>query len=871
VEGLANRDLHATVITPTPPRTAASGKRSAFDGVTASEPWRFLPGDRLGDYELLEFVGGGGMGRVYRARDVRLDRVVALKVLTPDQASDPNTLLRFQNEAQSAARLDHQNIARVFHVGEEQGIPYIAFEFIEGVNARDWVAKKGALNLAEALGYTLQVAEGLSHAANRNVVHRDIKPSNLLITPEGTAKLIDLGLARLNRDTAADDLTATGVTLGTFDYISPEQARDPRTADVRSDIYSLGCTFFFMLTGRPPFPQGTMLQKLLQHQGDQPPDVREFRPDLPEEVSRILRKMLAKDPRHRYQHPGELLEELLRLAEEVGLRPLQSAGNVWGVSGPAGLPFWERHLPWAAPAVVLLAIVLGLDFLSSRREEDRPAQGVGETIEPLHPEVAAVQSARRLEKPAPATNTAAVSVASSGAAGSIVAGSGAKLTLVASPSANPMLAIATVTSGGTILLQGAAKKPAELLATTLPQATNSHAGVLIVGDALPGEKAYASLNAACSEAGNGDVVELRYQGSREQQPVTLANRKVTIRAGEGYHPVLAFRPADADSVRPRSMVSVLGGQLTLVNLALELQIPRDMPAENWSLFELLGGDVIRLESCWLTIRGSAAAGEDPQEAAFFRFKVPAGGESAAAEQPSAAPPTIELVNCVARGEATFLQTASQQAMQLTWENGLLITSQYLLSADGGTEPPRAGEARRIELRHVTAVTRRGLCRMNISPSAPHQALTAIFAGDSILFGTATAAMIEMVGLDNTEDCRRWLQWNGDRNFYQGWESFRTISTLGAKTPQESLTFEGWQSCWGLEKESQPTWNQVVWNALPDANRPLHGQTPADYALLPDASRNPARGAARNGDDVGFRALQLPPPPAASLPETAGSP
>ena len=233
-----------------------------------------LPGERLGYFELLEYVGGGGMGKVFRALDTRLARSVALKILSPEHAADRETVLRFQNEAQSAARLDHENIARVYYVGEDRGLHYIAFEFIEGVNVRELVESRGPLPLAEAVSYTLQVADALGHASERNVVHRDIKPSNLLITPAGQAKLIDMGLARLREVDTGADLTASGVTLGTFDYISPEQARDPRNTDVRSDIYSLGCTFFFMLTGRPPFLGGTMLQKLLQHQADQPPELR---------------------------------------------------------------------------------------------------------------------------------------------------------------------------------------------------------------------------------------------------------------------------------------------------------------------------------------------------------------------------------------------------------------------------------------------------------------------------------------------------------------------------------------------------------------------------------------------------------------------
>ncbi len=352
-------DDQPTVITP---RTSPPGDSSS-EAISRILHGRILPGERLGHFELMEFVGGGGMGKVFRARDTRLARSVAVKILSPEHAADQETVLRFQNEAQSAARLDHENIARVHYVGEDRGLHYIVFEFIEGVNVRDLVANRGPLPLAEAVSYTLQVAEALTHASERNVVHRDIKPSNLLITPEGQAKLIDMGLARLREAESPADLTASGVTLGTFDYISPEQARDPRSADVRSDIYSLGCTFFFMLAGRPPFVGGTMLQKLLQHQADQPPEVRQFRPDLPEDVNRILQRMLAKDPGRRYATPAELVSELLVVARAAGLRPSAPGVRHWTVPTKPAVPHYYRHLPWLVPVVALFVIVFFLDRL----------------------------------------------------------------------------------------------------------------------------------------------------------------------------------------------------------------------------------------------------------------------------------------------------------------------------------------------------------------------------------------------------------------------------------------------------------------------------------------------------------------------------
>ncbi len=279
-----------------------------------------LEGEQLGQFLLQKFIGGGGMGVVFRALDTTLNREVAVKVLSRDQSADDEALRRFRNEAQSAARLNHDNIARVHYVGEDRGVHYIVFEFIEGINLRDRVEQHGPLPLAEAVSYTYQIAQALDHASQRDVIHRDIKPSNVLITPDGKAKLVDMGLARLNQVAHADnDLTASGVTLGTFDYISPEQARDPRSADVRSDMYSLGCSLFYMLTGQPPFPDGTVLQKLLQHQGDTPPDPRTIRPELPVEVTWLLARMLAKNPAQRFQLPSELAAELVKLGDKFGL------------------------------------------------------------------------------------------------------------------------------------------------------------------------------------------------------------------------------------------------------------------------------------------------------------------------------------------------------------------------------------------------------------------------------------------------------------------------------------------------------------------------------------------------------------------------
>jgi tRNA A-37 threonylcarbamoyl transferase component Bud32 len=307
-----------------------------------------LRGKRLAHFELLAPVGVGGMAAVIRARDTQLDRIVALKILPPQQARDPESARRFNQEARAAARLDHENIARVFYCGEDQGLHFIAFEFVEGSNLRMVIDKRGRLPVSEAIHYMLQVAAGLAHASARSVVHRDIKPSNIIITPNGRAKLVDMGLARSLGPHSEGDLTQSGVTLGTFDYISPEQALEPRDADSRSDIYSLGCTFYHMVTGQPPVPEGTAARKLHHHQHVPPVDPRQLNPDIPDEVAAVLARMMAKEPRDRYQSPEHLVQHLIQIARKLGC-----ATDV-----PEGMLFVDTPLPSPPrPRPVLVGLI----------------------------------------------------------------------------------------------------------------------------------------------------------------------------------------------------------------------------------------------------------------------------------------------------------------------------------------------------------------------------------------------------------------------------------------------------------------------------------------------------------------------------------
>ncbi|MDO7690126.1 MAG: serine/threonine protein kinase [Pirellulales bacterium] len=336
---------------------------------SVSELGKLLEGRQLGDYRLEKFVGGGGMGAVFKALDTTLDRIVAVKVLAGHQSADEEMLRRFRNEAQSAARLNHENIGLVHAVGSSNGWHFIVFEYIEGTNLRDLVRQRGPLTVAAVVDISMQIAAALDHACQRDVTHRDIKPSNILLTPEGRAKLVDMGLARLQHIAGEQDLTVSGITLGTFDYISPEQARDARSADIRSDLYSLGCTMFFMLVGRAPFAEGTMVQKLLQHQQETPPGISDLRTEVPRRLVSAVHKLMSKRPQDRFQHPAALEFELLSIAEEEGFdvtssRPAMDIDST--ITDKNKVLFW----PWVAAGLSLIGFV-GWTAISATKKESK--------------------------------------------------------------------------------------------------------------------------------------------------------------------------------------------------------------------------------------------------------------------------------------------------------------------------------------------------------------------------------------------------------------------------------------------------------------------------------------------------------------------
>src|SRR3954468_11080804 len=258
-------------------------------------------GFKIHRYTLGDMIGQGGMGRVYLAKDTRLNRSVALKILSPERMNSPRAITRFQREARVGAQLQHENLVRIYDEGEANGKCYLVMEYIEGKNIGAIIAEGGPIPPPTAARLARQVALGLEHAQQKGLIHRDVNPYNILVTRDGTAKLTDLGLAIDLADQA--QVTRDGATVGTFDYISPEQARHSHAVDTRSDIYSLGCTLYHMIAGRVPFPAPSLMEKLLAHQTGEPEPLEGLVPGLPEGLADVVRRMMQKSPADRYPTP----------------------------------------------------------------------------------------------------------------------------------------------------------------------------------------------------------------------------------------------------------------------------------------------------------------------------------------------------------------------------------------------------------------------------------------------------------------------------------------------------------------------------------------------------------------------------------------
>jgi serine/threonine protein kinase len=384
----------------------------------------------LGPYVILDRLGAGGMGQVFKAMHRDMDRVVAIKVLPKSRRSSAQAQARFMREVRASAKLDHPNIATAYDVGRQGDVTYLVMQYVDGQDLYRLLRERGRLGAQEAADIGCQTAKALEHAHGQGIVHRDIKPPNIVIDRQGTALVLDMGLARIRRDTIdkpeqapgakdSEPLTADGQVMGTTDYMAPEQALDSHSADIRADIYSLGCTLYHLLTGKPPFPGGELAEKLLRHQLHQAPPITELAPDVPQGLAAIVEKMMAKSPDDRQQTPTQVLEDLSPWTEASTTGRQAPVGPNATTMAPTPAPSAVSALPTATggahtkmwitgAAAIAVVAALAIALLWPRASEptvahQRPAAPKAPEPEPAAPK----EPEPAAPRPAPPTTLAA--------------------------------------------------------------------------------------------------------------------------------------------------------------------------------------------------------------------------------------------------------------------------------------------------------------------------------------------------------------------------------------------------------------------------------------------------------------------------------
>jgi serine/threonine protein kinase/Flp pilus assembly protein TadD len=315
-------------------------------------------------YRIIRLLGRGGMGVVFLAEHKVMERLEAIKVVRQDLVSNPQLDNRFRQEVKAAARLSHPNVVAAYDADTIGDCHFLAMEYVPGIDLAALVERDGPLSVECACGYICQAAAGLQHAHEHNMVHRDIKPQNLMLAENGCVKVLDFGLAQMRAEAGpAGPTTCSGIFLGSFDYMAPEQADNPAAADIRADIYSLGCTLYFLLTGRPPFPTGNWYQKLKDHVEKTPPEVFSIRQDAPQELSAIVLRMMAKAPQDRFQTPQDVVSALAPLVRNGSdERDIASSDR----TSPSSKTHARRW--YAAAALLCLGLIVVVKSLPSAHD-----------------------------------------------------------------------------------------------------------------------------------------------------------------------------------------------------------------------------------------------------------------------------------------------------------------------------------------------------------------------------------------------------------------------------------------------------------------------------------------------------------------------
>lgn len=812
---------------------------------------KVLLGQRLNHFLLEELIGGGGMGAVFRAHDEQLDRTVAIKVI-PFVGDDPDLQRRFRNEAQSAAKLDHPRIARVYDAGIYDEWHYIVFEYIEGTNIRDLVTAGGVLSIDDAVFYTSQLADALQHAADRGIVHRDIKPSNVLIGAAGKIKLVDMGLARSDNLDLSEDMTASGVTLGTFDYISPEQAHDPRDADFRSDIYSLGCTLYFMLTGSPPYPGGTMLQKLLSHGNSPPPDARQLRPEVSQNLARVIEKMLAKNPNERYQTAGDLIADLQEVAYRDGLTRTQAIGPVT-ISRPNPLISWlETHAPWLAAATFLIISAgwLHLETVALRAEIEIPSRAKRPLAAPIRP----VREDGVSNELIDATSTPAVTESSSDGPAEVDAAPESEPSVdTFDPEAPPqfndfptpteLTEEMTLNSNAELSLDATIdENPFDMGSpydednvSIQPLDPFPHV-IRLVGPQLEtGEDRDEDGAALASTLTEALDLAARYSASRVEiavptlysEPVTIEQNNLLITSTVGSTTII-FQSTDEQVTERSRMFSIGSHEIELDDLHFVWNVPVN-DIDGGALFYVNQNDSVKLTDCSITISNPTARDKvyafdvitDPER----RERSVLGPAETAKKNPLV---SIELYNVVVRGSMTMLHMDYAAQLLLSWDNGLLAITDSMIDTAGAQFRPAEGlSPMRLTLTRVTAHAPQGLVKMRIGNDGAYPVPIIRSARRCLFIVDEASPHFEVTGLTTLDDESPLLVLDGIFNGYVADPQVDILLRLATiDGADEQLTQIGELESWPVE--NSPKWD-IDWSPVRLSDAPASGRSPADYA------------------------------------------
>ena len=814
------------------PPSAHVGPRSGRTPVTVA---KVLLGKKLNHFFLEELIGGGGMGAVFRAHDQQLDREVAIKVI-PFAGDADDLQRRFRNEAQSAAKLDHPRIARVFDVGNHSDWYYIVFEYVQGVNVRDLVASSGVLGVDDAIFYTCQVAEALQHSAERGIVHRDVKPSNVLIDEARNVKLVDMGLARSDKmEVNQEDLTASGVTLGTFDYISPEQARDPRAADLRSDIYSLGCTLYFMLTGQPPYPGGTMLQKLLSHGNSPPPDARLVRSEISYELSAIIQRMLAKDPGHRYQSANQLIAELRQLAFREGHERSQGVDAVASGSPSAALAWIEKNSPWIIAATVLVATAgwLELSAGSSRDEFSitRPSDlGSLRVDRPMRPETDVGADDSALDSPDAATG--------------ILEGLPDEVPAIPQlqpvdpmqpPAFEPPVPNELMTSSSPEIGPITVPAGSDMDSKSLDNGTSqSPTLVRVIGPATPSTRSPEESQRIVEATGLQEALLLcdQYQINRIEfstarvvsEPVEIRRDGLRLFSSVGGTEVVFTSKRNPER---ETMLSLGSNRIELDDIHLRWDA-LEVSSEGGSMFSMVDNRLVRMTDGSITVSNPTMS----ESVCAFDIAPKLGNADAMT--------SIELFNVIVRGQMTMIRMESATPLKLQWDNGLLAISERMLETTGALRRAQVGrDGIEISMTRVTASIPQGLLLMDLSDtlggrfpvSIGREARSCVFEFDN---GTP---LIQVLGIEDLSDASSYLNVSGEANVYRAESDDKLLFSITDNDSRiESVLLSDIRmNTFAWIEEQSPGWT-LWWSSIRSSDMTVDQLTPENFQQVGGVKR-----------------------------------